>query len=102
MGEDLVTVGVDNTGPVVSFTATPVSPTTDTTPSLTVRAEDTVTVAKVEYQVDARSWISASITPATSAVASFTTSALSDGSHTVREEQRIILIIQVLLRPTPS
>ena len=78
------TFTVDTTGPAVSFTAKPSTPTSDSTPSFTVKATDSITVSSVEYQVDTGSWTSLTITPATSVTASFTTSALSDGSHTVK------------------
>jgi len=78
----------DITPPSVNITALTPDPTDDNTPTFTGTATDTESnISSVEYKVDAGSWIAATASDGTfdslSEGYTFTTSALSDGAHTV-------------------
>jgi hypothetical protein len=78
----------DTTPPLVIITALSPDPTTDNTPTFTGTATDTESnISSVEYKVDSGSWIAATASDGafdeTSEGYTFTTSALSNGAHTV-------------------
>jgi len=78
----------DTTPPLVTITALTPDPTNDNTPTFTGTATDTESnISSVEYKVDAGSWTAATASDGTfdslSEGYTFTTSALSDGAHTV-------------------
>jgi len=79
---------VDITAPSVSIVALSPDPTTDSTPTFTGTATDSLSIiARVEYNVDSGSWALATASDGafdeTSEDYTFTTSALSTGAHTV-------------------
>jgi len=83
---------VDTVAPSVTITALTPDPTTDNTPTFTGTATDTLSnISSVEYKVDDGSWTAASATDGSfdslpylvSEDYNFTTSALSEGAHTV-------------------
>jgi len=78
----------DTTPPSVTITALTPDPTNDNTPTFTGTATDTLTnISSVEYRVDDGSWTAATASDGAfnslSEGYTFTTSALSDGAHTV-------------------
>lgn len=76
---------VDVTAPTVAITSLSPDPTNDNTPLLSGTATDTTTnVVEIKYKVDSGTWQNVdSFTLSKSVSYAFTTSALSDGSHTV-------------------
>ncbi|MBA7669352.1 hypothetical protein ES703_77482 [subsurface metagenome] len=85
----LIKVGVsDTTPPSVTINALTPDPTNDNTPTFTGTAMDTSSsISSVEYKVDGGTWTAATATDGAfdslSESYAFTTSALSDGAHTV-------------------
>ena len=78
----------DTTPPSVTITALTPDPTNDNTPTFTGTATDTLSnISSVEYKVDDGSWTAATASDgafdSSSEGYTFTTSALSDGAHTV-------------------
>jgi len=79
---------VDTAAPSVAITALTPETTNDNTPTFTGTATDTLTnISSVEYKVDTGSWTAATASDGAfnslSEEYTFTTSALSDGAHTV-------------------
>jgi hypothetical protein len=79
---------IDNTPPSVTITALSPDPTNDNTPTFTGTATDTQSnISSVEYKVDSGAWTAAIASDGAfdslSEGYTFTTSALSDGAHTV-------------------
>ncbi len=85
---DLTAEPPDTTPPTVSITALTPDPTNDNTPTFTGTATDTLSnISSVEYRVDDGSWTAATasdgVFDSPSEGYTFTTTALSDGAHTV-------------------